>query len=97
MAEKNQKYIIRCDRAGVFYAEIAARRPLEKEADLANARKIHYWDGAAAVEQIAMDGVDARSRLTVTVPFMTVMDPIQVIQCTDKAIASLDAVKEWRR
>lgn len=38
---KPQKFIIRTDRAGVFYAEIVERRG--SEADLANARRIWRW------------------------------------------------------
>lgn len=92
--DKNRKYIIRCDRAGVFYAEIAERRG--DEVDLINARKIHYWQGAAAVQQIAIDGVDVRSRLTITVPSMTVMQAIEIIPCSEKAIANLDGQREWK-
>jgi hypothetical protein len=94
METKTQKYIIRCDRAGVFFAGIAERRG--DEVDLVDARKIYYWRGAAAVEQIAMDGVSDQSQLTVKVPSMTVTQAIQIIPCSEKATKVLEAIREWK-
>lgn len=93
----NQKYIIRCDRAGVFYAEIKERRG--SEADLVNARRLWYWDGAASLSQLATDGVKKpkNCKFTVTVPKMTVLGVIEVIQCSDAACKSIDEVLEWKR
>lgn len=91
---KKQKYIIRCDRAGVFYAEIAERRG--DEADLVNVRRLHYWTGAASLSQVAMDGIGNGSRLTMTVPKMTVLGVIEVIPCSDVACKNLDGVMEWK-
>lgn len=93
----NQKYIIRCARAGVFYAEIAERRG--DEADLVNARRLWYWDGAASLSQLAVSGTTAprNCKFTVTVPSMTVLGVIEVIPCSDKAVESIEAVPEWKR
>ena len=56
--EKNQmekqKYIVRCDRAGVFYGEIEGRNG--KEIKMRNVRCIWYWDGAATLLQLAAEG-----------------------------------------
>lgn len=95
--ENNQKYIIRCDRAGVFYAEIKERRG--SEADLVNARRLWYWDGAASLSQLATEGVTAprNCKFTVTVPEMTVLGVIEVIPCTEAAVKSIEGVAVWRR
>lgn len=94
---KNQKYIIRCDRAGVFYAEIKERRG--SEADLVNARRLWYWDGAASLSQLATEGVKApeNCKFTVTVPSMTVLGVIEVIPCTKEAVESIEGVPVWKR
>lgn len=94
---KSQKYIVRCDRAGVFYGEIKKREG--SDVLMGNVRKIWYWDGACAVEELAVNGTCAptRCKFTVTVSEMTVMNAVQIIPCTDKAVKSLDAVKEWKR
>lgn len=93
----NQKYIIRCDRAGVFYAEIKERRG--SEADLVNARRLWYWDGAASLSQLATEGVTRpeNCKFTVTVPSMTVLGVIEVIPCTEAAVKSIDGVAVWKR
>lgn len=94
---ENQKYIIRCDQAGVFYAEIKERRG--SEADLVNARRLWYWDGAASLSQIATEGVTApeNCKFTVTVPTMTVLGVIEIIPCSDAAIKSIEGVPVWKR
>lgn len=94
---KNQKYIIRCDRAGVFYAEIKERRG--SEADLVNARRLWYWEGAASLSQLATEGTKAprNCKFTVTVPSMTVLGVIETIPCSKAAVQSIDGVPEWKR
>lgn len=93
---KNQKYIIRCDRAGVFYGEIAERRG--SEADLMNVRCLWHWAGAASLLQLATEGTKAPQscQFTVTVPSMTVLGVIEVIPCSKVAIKSIDGVSEWK-
>jgi hypothetical protein len=88
-----QRYIIRTDRAGVFYAQIAERR--DSEADLVNARRIHRWEGATECIGIALHGVGPGSRITQAIPTMTVLGVIEVLPCTDEAVAKLDAIPAW--
>ncbi len=90
-----EKYIIRCDRAGVFYAEIAERRG--DEADLVNCRRIYSWQGACTLSQLSQDGLSqSGSRLTLTVPAMTVLGVIEILPVSDKARVSLDGCPEWK-
>lgn len=91
-----QKYIIRCDRAGVFIAGIAERHG--SEADLVDARRIHYWEGAASISQLAMEGAANRSacRISVPVPAMTVLGVIEIIPATDAAVQNLEGGPVWR-
>lgn len=93
---KNQKYIIRCDRAGVFYGEIAERRG--SEADLVNVRCLWHWAGAASLLQLASEGTRApqNCQFTVTVSSMTVLGVIEVLPCTKAAVRSIDGVPEWK-
>ena len=94
---ENKYYIIRCDRSGVFFGQIAGRNG--QEVKLRNARKLWYWDGACAVEQLAVDGVTNTSscKFTVVVPEMVVTDAIQIFPCSDKAAKILGEVKAWKR
>lgn len=98
MENKNEQYyIIRCDRAGVFFAKIAERRG--DEADLVDCRRLWYWDGAASLSQLATDGVKApeNCKFTVAIPAMTVLGIIEIIPCTDEAVRSINGVRVWKR
>lgn len=93
---KNGFSIIRCDRAGVFFARVAERNG--DEAVLHDCRRIWYWAGAASLSQLAMEGVKKPKdcRFTVTVPEMTVMGVIEIIPCTDAAVKNIQAVPVWK-
>ena len=94
--EKNY-VIVRADRAGVFFGNLVKKEG--NEVTLNECRKLHYWDGAAAVEQLAIDGTitPQNCRFTLTVENATIMGVIQIIPCTEKAVKSIQAVKEWKR
>lgn len=90
------KFIVRCDRAGVFYGEIVSRNG--QEVEMKDVRNIWYWDGAATVMQLAAEGVRKPNTCKFSVPVesLVLLEAIQIIPCTDKAVESLDAVKPWR-
>ena len=96
---KNQigkKVIVRADRAGVFYGTLTAKK--KDEVQLENARKLFYWTGANAVEEIAKNGVTSSdNKITVVVEEITVMQVIQILTCTDKAIKNIESVEEWKK
>ena len=95
---ENKNYVIvRGDHSGVFFGELKERSG--QEVELRNARKLWFWSGAAAVEQIAKDGVKNPSgcKFTVSVDSMIITDAIQVIPCTKSAAENIMAVKEWKR
>lgn len=93
---EHQKYIIRGDRSGVFYGEIARRDGMEVE--IRNCRRLWYWSGAASLSQLAAEGVKNpdNCNFTVTVDELTILDAIELIPCTEAACASIDGVKVWR-
>ena len=92
---KNKYVIVRCDRAGVFFGKYQKKEG--NELTLTDVRKLHYWDGAAAVEEISQIGTKKPNdcRFTVTIPSMIVLDPIQIIPCTKESIEVIKSVKEW--
>lgn len=93
---ENKNYVIvRGDRSGVFFGVLKERSG--QEVELLNARKLWFWSGAAAVEQIAKDGVknpDA-CKFTVSVDSMIITDAIQILPCTSGAAENIMAVKAW--
>lgn len=88
--------VIRCAHAGVFAGYVRSRAGAE--AVLTNVRRLWYWEGAASLSQMAVDGVSKprECKFTVTVPEMTVLGVIEIIPCTKKAEVSIKAVPEWR-
>lgn len=94
--DKKQKYIVRCDRSGVFYGEIAVRNV--KEVNMENVRCLWYWSGAASLLELAKSGVkDCRNcKFTVSVDSITLLDAIEILPCTPEAERCIDEVKEWK-
>lgn len=90
------KKIIRTYSAGVFFGEIVSRDG--KEAVLKDAVRIWYWDGAASLSQMAMEGVKKPDKCKFSVPVdrTTVTEVIEILDCTDAAIANLEAVPVWK-
>ena len=89
--------IVRCDGVGVFAGTV-----VDREGDtvlMENARKLWRWEGAAAVEQISMDGTVAPKdcKFTVWVSDVLLTNMLQTIVATDEAKAVIEAVPEWKR
>lgn len=91
-----KKCIVRCDRSGVFFGTIEEMEG--QQARISNVRNIWWWEGAASVMQLAYEGTKKPSdcKFTVTVSEIVVTDVIQVIPCTEDAIANIEAIKPWR-
>lgn len=90
-------YIIRGDRSGVFFGNIKERNG--QEVTITNCRRIWYWDGAASISQLALEGVKNPNncKFTVTVPELTILDAIEIIPCSETAVKIIKGVKEWKR
>jgi hypothetical protein len=93
---ENRYVIVRADAAGVFFGKLVSKNG--QEVELKDVRKLHYWDGAAAVEEIAMIGTKNpdKCRFTVTVPSMIIDGVCQTIPCNEDAINSIKSVLEWK-
>lgn len=88
--------IVRGISSGVFAGtvkEIDGQRVL-----MENVRRIWYWDGAASISQLAKSGtaVPKNCKFTVRVDSALILDVIEIIPCTEKAVKSIEAVKEWK-
>lgn len=92
-----KKVLIRGNRSGVEFGELVSQNG--SEVTLKNARRIWYWDGAASLSQLAKDGTSnpSRCKFTVSVDSITILDTIEIIPCTVKAIKSIEEVRVWKR
>lgn len=93
----NKKVIVRGDRSGVFFGELAAKEG--QEVKLANCRRLWYWDGAASISQLATDGTTRpqNCKFTVSVNEIIITDAIEIIPCTEKAADKIEKVAEWKQ
>lgn len=91
-----KKVIVRADKAGVFYGTLTAKEGLEVQ--LSNARKLYYWSGANAIEEIALSGVKNSNncKFTVINSEITVSNYIQINLCTKEAIKNIENIPEWK-
>jgi hypothetical protein len=98
--DPNQFYIIRADKAGVFMAKI---ENIENGAALCNSvRRLYYWEGALDVTQIAANGVTRPQSCKFSVQMgeedkSTIFNLIEFHPASEKAIASIQSVKEWTK
>lgn len=91
-----KKVIIRGDRSGVFFGTLSSKEG--REVELTNCRRLWYWDGAASISQLAVDGTTEpdKCKFTVTVDEIIIMDAVEIIPCSEKAIKVIEGVKVWK-
>lgn len=88
--------IVRTQSAGVFAGSIVSRTG--QEVVMENARRLWYWDGAASLSQLAIDGVSKpqNCKFPEAVTTITLLQAIEILPCTDKAVKSIAEVKPWK-
>ena len=89
--------IVRTYSAGVFAGELVARNG--REVELSNARRLWYWDGAASLSQLAVDGASKpqNCKFPVAVPRVLLLEAIEILDVTEKARVSIEGVPVWSR
>lgn len=87
--------IVRTYSAGCFAGTLEGRDG--KEAVLTDARRLWYWSGAASLSELAVSGTsDPRGcKFPVAVPRITLTEVIEIIEATDVARTSIEAVPIW--
>jgi len=93
---KKQYVIVRTQSAGVFAGYIKKRTG--QEVVMTEARRLWYWDGAASLSQLCIDGVSKPQscRFPEAVPRVLLMQVIEILDCSDKAKKSIGSVPIWR-
>src|SRR3990167_7384165 len=95
-AEKRDgmKYVIvRADRAGVFAGYLESRDG--SEVIMRGCRRLWYWDGAASLSQLALDGVSKpqNCKFPEEVDRAEIIGVIEILDCTEKAKKSIACVE----
>jgi len=94
---KNKSVLVRADRAGIFVGILVSRK--EGEVVLKNARRLWYWEGAASISQIAIDGVSKpeNCKFPESVSEILIREVIEIIPMTEKAIKSIKSIPIWKK
>lgn len=62
---------------------------------LKNSRRIHYWEGACSLSQVAMEGIH-QGRVAMELPEIQVENVIEIIPMTNEAIQNLTNQEVWK-
>jgi len=88
--------IVRTYTAGVFAGFLESRNG--KEVVMRNARRIYYWDGAATLSQLAMEGSSKPQNCKFPAPVdrVELLEAIEILDCTEKAKKNIEQVIIWK-
>ena len=98
METKKKPYVIvRTYSAGVFAGTLESRDG--QEVVLSTARRLWYWDGAASLSQLAMEGVKRpeNCKFPCEVDRVELLQAIEILSVTDAAKKSITEVPVWKR
>lgn len=87
--------IVRTYSAGVFAGNLESRNG--REVVLTDARRLWYWDGAASLSQLAVEGTKKpqNCKFPVAVPRVELLEAIEILDVTSEAEASIKEVPVW--
>ena len=94
--EPNYDYVIvRGGRSGVFAGYL--KDEVGRKVTLTACKRLWYWDGAASISQIAVEGVSKpdNCKFPVELPEIKIYDVIEVIPASTRCRESIQAVSVW--
>lgn len=92
------KYVIvRTHSAGVFAGYLASKNG--KEVVMIKARRLWYWDGAASLSQLAMEGTKKpdNCKFPCEVDRIELTEAVEILDTTRAAQESIKGVAIWRQ
>jgi hypothetical protein len=96
-----KKVIIRSYGAGVFFGTLSEAERAEDKwtVELTNCRRLWYWDGACSITQLAVDGTKRPEscKFTVVEPSVVVSSVIELHECSQASITSIENVPAWKK
>jgi hypothetical protein len=96
-----KKVIIRSYGAGVFFGTLneAEKSDDKWTVELLGVRRLWKWAGACSITQLAVDGTKNPSEcsFTITEKSAVISSVIEIHECTEQSISSIEAVSEWKK
>ena len=95
--KKGDNIICRTFSAGMFAGTLVSRKG--QEVELKQARRLWYWDGAASLSQLAMEGVKKpeNCKFPCEVSSVVLLNAIELLPVTKAARSSIAQVAIWAR
>lgn len=95
--EGEQYCMVRTYSAGVFCGFIDPTKTENGRNTVKEAKRIHYWDKAASLSELAQRGTTAPQECRIPMPVSIVYleNIIEVIPMTSEAISTIEAVPVW--
>jgi len=92
-----KKVLIRTYAAGVHFGilESSEYTAAGEVVVLRESRRIHYWEGAASLSQVAIDGISS-GRVAMTLPEIKITNVIETIPLSGAAIVNLEKQPVWK-
>jgi hypothetical protein len=92
-----KKVLIRSYASGVHFGTLVSETftPSGKVVRLKDSRRIHYWEGAASLSQVAVDGIKS-GRVAMPLPDIEVVNVIETIPLSDSAVENLEKQEIWK-
>lgn len=89
--------IVRTQSAGVFAGFVESRNG--QEVVMRNARRLWYWQGAASLSQMAMDGTSKPEscQFPCAVDRVELLQVIEILDCTATAKECIEKVLVWNK
>jgi len=91
MSTKTPEVLIRTYSAGVHFGRLKSRKG--QEVVLTNARRIWSWRGANTLNEISLRGCSSESKLSESVPEITLLQAIEVLPLSAEASKVLAGIK----
>jgi len=93
----NKICIIRSYASGVHFGEVAETRDTVHglSVTLKNSRRIHYWEGACSLSQVALEGIKT-GRVAMGLPEIQVENVIEIIPMSESSIDNLKNQPVWK-
>lgn len=88
--------IVRTYSAGAHAGYLKSRKG--KECTLINARRLWYWNGAASLSQLAVDGTSKPNecKFPAEVQLIQLTEAIEIINTTELSRLSIESVPVWK-
>lgn len=99
VTKEEQYCMVRTYSAGVFCGDIDPTKTIDGRNTVKNAKRIHYWEKAASLSELATTGTGAPDKCRVPTPVGIVYleNIIEVIPMTEQAIESINLIPIWTK